>query len=417
MLPRTEKQMPDLPKATSTFHKLPAVDGRQTDYKDASGSRVPGLMLRVSPKAKTWVLTARLPGVKNPSRIKLGELAEMTLTDARSSALELKAQLRAGHDPQTERKERLAAAAVKRADVIDVHIASYSAFCIAHQRRGAEFKQTLQREVLPRWKGRQIASITRRDVRALVDDKAATAPVAANRLLGLLKRFFGWCAERDIIDTNPASGIKPVAKELSRDNVLTDAQLKDVWKAAGAMRPFGSIVRLLMLTAQRRDEVAGMRWSELDLDAREWVIAPARSKNGTENRVPLTDAALAVIGDQLRLKGSDFVFPSGRSPDSRSYSGFSKSKARLDEQSGVTGWTLHDLRRTAATGMARYKIAPHVVEKVLNHTDGVLGGVAGIYNRFGYDDEKRHALEVWAAHIERLESGETDDNVVQLSTG
>ena len=410
--------MPDLPQATSTFHKLASVDGKQTDYKDASGSRVPGLMLRVSPKSKTWVLYSRLPGAKSPSRLKLGELAELTLTDARAAALEMKAQLRAGHDPQAERTERREAAAAKRTDVIDVHIEVFGQHCLKVNRSGSEQVRTMTNVVLPEWKGRHIRSITRRDVRSLVEDKAKTAPVMANRLLALLKRFFSWAIEWDVIDANPAYGIKPVTKEVSRDNVLSDDELKAVWKAAGTMgKPFGSIIRLLMLTAQRRGEVAGMRWTEIDLDKAEWVISLSRAKNGMENRVPLTEAALAIIKDQLRLKGSDFVFPSCRTPTTRHVSGFSKAKRQIDEISGVTEWRLHDLRRTAASGMARHKISPHVVEKVLNHTNGILGGVAGIYNRFGYDDEKRHALETWAAHIERLEFGKTDDNVAYLSTG
>lgn len=408
--------MPALPKNTSQFLRLPAIDGRQTDYKDNQANRVPGLVLRVSPKARNWVLTARLPGRKNPSRIKLGGLAEMSLTEARSAALAMKTAIRDGHDPQAERKERRDTAAAIRADVIDVHIDAFGEHCKKVNRTGLEQATTMRKEILPHWKGRHIATISRRDVRALVEEKARTAPVRANRILALLKRFFNWSIERDIIENNPAADVKPVAKETSRDTVLTDPQLLDVWKTAGKLgRPFGAIVQLLILTAQRRDEVAGMRWSEIDLDKKEWVISPARAKNSNENRVPLTDVAVEIIKGQYRLKGSDFVFPSGRRPAERSVSGFSKAKTRLDDMSGVTGWRLHDLRRTAASGMASYKVAPHVVEKILNHTDGVLGGVAGIYNRFGYDEEKRHALEIWSAHIERLESAGTVDNVVAIA--
>jgi integrase len=171
---------------------------------------------------------------------------------------------------------------------------------------------------------------------------------------------------------------------------------------------------LLILTAQRRDEVAGMRWSELDMDSSEWVIPATRSKNGVENRVPLTSDAIQIIEAQPQIKGSPFVFPSGRSPATKHVSGFSKAKARLDTMSGVTDWRLHDLRRTAASGMARFKIAPHVVEKLLNHVSGILGGVAGVYNRFGYENEKRHALETWAAHLDGLLNGTKSDNVVRL---
>ena len=233
--------------------------------------------------------------------------------------------------------------------MIDHHIETFGQHCMKVNRSGSEQVRSLQKEVLPEWKGRHVSSITRRDVKALIDGKAATAPVSANRLLALLKRFFSWAIEREVINANPASGIKPVTKEASRDNVLSDEQIKAVWKAAGTMgRPFGSIIRLLMLTAQRRDEVAGMRWSEIDLDKAEWVIPPSRAKNGMESRVPLTESAMAIIKDQFRLEGSDFVFPSGRTPATRHVSGFSKAKRQIDEISGATEWRLHDLRRTPA---------------------------------------------------------------------
>ena len=407
--------MPDLPKATSTFHKLPAVDGGQTDYKDSSGSRVPGLMLRVSPKAKTWVLYSRLPGAKSPTRLKLGELAEMTLTAARAAALEMKTRLREGFDPLAERKVRREAAVAWREDIIDHHIADFSDHCRAVNRTGKEQASILRVEVLPHWKGRHISSITRRDVRSLIEGKAKTAPIRANRLLALVRRFFNWAVEKDIIAVNPAAGIKRPTQEDKRKVKLNDDKLKDVWKAAGELgRPFGSITRLLILTAQRREEVAGMRWSEINTDKAEWIIPAERAKNGEENHVPLTDAALAIINDQLRLKGSDFVFPSGRNPATKHVSGFSKAKRQLDEISGVSGWRLHDLRRTTASGLAKYRVQPHIIEKILNHKRGVMTDIEITYNLFEYADEKRHALETWAAHIERLESGETDDNVVPL---
>jgi len=407
--------MPDLPKTTSQFLTLPAVDGARTDYKDVRGSRVPGLMLRVSKTARNWVLVTRLPGRKNSIRLKLGALSEMSLTEARTAALAMKARVHEGHDPLAERSQRRVAAATARLDLIDDHIAKFSVHCEAVNRTGAKQARMLRLEVLPHWKGRHIATITRREVRELVEAKAETAPIMANRLLALVKRFFGWAVEQEIIERSPAAAVKKVSKEISRDTVLTDEQLLDVWSAAeGLSQPFGSIVRLLILTAQRLGEVAGMRWSELDLDAGEWVVSGARAKNGEENRVPLTDAAVTIIKDQLRIEGSDFVFPSGRKPAERSVSGFSKIKTRLDKESGVTGWRFHDLRRTAASRMARLRVAPHVIEKLLNHTTGALGGLAGVYNRFGYDEEKRHALETWAAHLERLATGEAADNVVPL---
>jgi len=408
--------MPDLPKATSRFLRLPAIDGKRTDYKDVHGSRVPGLMLRVSPTAKSWVLAARMPGVKNPARFTLGSLDELTLTEARQAAQAMKSAVRDGRDPQAERKARSAAAAEARVDLIDAHIEKFAEHCIKTNRTGEQQARTMRLVVKPAWKGRHISTITRRDVKALIDAKAEDAPIMANRLLALVRPFFAWAVERDLVSDNPAAGIKPVGKEKSRDRVLSDDELLRVWKAAGATaQPFGPVFQLLLLTAQRLNEAAGMRWSELDLDAAEWVISGERAKNGRENAVPLSARAVAILRDQKKLKGSDFVFPSARSPAEKSVSGFSKAKAALDKTSNVNDWRLHDLRRTTATGLARMKIAPHVIEKLLNHANGVIGGVTARYNRYSYDDEKRHALDAWAAHLERLETGGELDNVVPLA--
>ena len=159
-----------------------------------------------------------------------------------------------------------------------------------------------------------------------------------------------------------------------------------------------------------------MRWSEINAKDKVWAIPGKRTKNEKENRVPLCDTALAIIEAQPTIDGSDFVFPSSRTPTKKPASGLSRAKRRLDDASGVTGWRYHDLRRTAASGMARAKVPPHVVEKILNHVGGTLGGVAGIYNRFGYDAEKRHALETWAAHVDGVVTGGKGDNVVSLAT-
>jgi integrase len=408
--------MPDLPTKKTKMDRLTAIDNKQTDYKDSGPHRVPGLVLRVSPSGKrTWAVTVRRPGHKNPSRLTVGDYREMTLTEARDAALKFKASLRDGTDPLAERTAKRAAATAARLDVIDDLIHAFAKHCETVNKTGAEQASMLLNDVLPHWKGRNIKTITRRDVRSVIEIKKKSAPVRANRLLTLIKRFFGWAIELDVIEVNPARDVKRVTQEASRDRVLTDQELFAIWKAAvDAGAPFGSITRLLMLTAQRRDEVAGMRWPELDLDGNEWVIPATRSKNGIENRVPLTDDVLAIIETQPQIDGSPFVFPSGRSPATRHVSGFSKAKARLDKMSGVTDWRLHDLRRTAASGMARYQVAPHVVEKLLNHVSGVLGGVAGVYNRFGYDAEKRHALETWAAHVDSVVAGSKGDNVVAL---
>lgn len=411
--------MPSLPATKAARDKITAIDGKQTDYTDADPSGVPGLILRVTAKGqRTWALRAKRPGHPNKSRFNLGDYREMTITEARHAALAFKAKLREGDDPLAERAAKKVAAKAARMDRVEDLAREFIAHCNEKNRTANEQAAQINADVLPYWKGRNIKSITRRDVRDILERKKKTAPIAANRLLALVRRFFSWAVERDLIEANPAKGIKPLTKETSRDRVLSDAELRALWDAsAGAGAPFGAIMQLLMLTAQRRSEVAGMRWSEADLDKAEWVIPASRSKNGVENRVPLTETAAAIISQQPKVDGSDFVFPSGRNPKTRHVSGYGKAKKRIDQISGVSEWRFHDLRRTAASGMARLGIAPHVVEKILNHVTGTLGGVAGVYNRFGYDAEKRLALQAYENAILGIVRDGEQTNVVMLRDG
>jgi integrase len=190
-----------------------------------------------------------------------------------------------------------------------------------------------------------------------------------------------------------------------------DDELSRVWAAARELGwPFGPFVHLLTLTGQRRDEVAGMRWSELNLEKRLWTLPRGRVKNDKGHEVPLSAQAIMVIKTVPKKAGEDLLFSTtGKSP----ISGFSKTKATIDEKSGVTEWTFHDLRRTLASGMARLGIALPVIEKVLNHTSGSFRGIVGIYQRHEFADEKRHALDAWAAHVMRIVKGQPD-NVVAL---
>jgi integrase len=229
--------------------------------------------------------------------------------------------------------------------------------------------------------------------------------------------------------------VRAPASETSRDRVLSDAEIKGAWEAFEAVGwPFGPLAKLLLLTGARRDEVANAKWSEIDLGKKIWTIAKERSKNGMAHEIPLSDAVVTILESLPRIgdgKGAAvYVFTTtGKTP----VSGFSRAKdqfdaaiiaalraaavARGDDPEQVKAperWTLHDLRRTAASGMAGLGIAPHVVEAVLNHKSGTIKGVAAVYNRYSYADEKRHALDAWAVQLERLICGEPGANVVPL---
>lgn len=400
--------MPDLPANKASIDKLEAPANAQVDFRDSGPNRVPGLMLRISPTGtKSWVLATRRPGSKFSSRVTLGRYgSDCTLTDARRLAQKFKQELREGNDPVSQRRARAEAAAAEAAkQPLTVAIVSerFVAHCHKINRTASEQERMFKVDILPKWGKRPLGEIRRSDILTLIDTKAETSPFMANRLLALVRRFFNWAISKDLIDTNPAAGLAAPASERSRDRVLSSSELERVWKAAKTMSwPFGPIAQLLILTAQRRDEVVSMRWSEIDLEEGVWTLPADRTKNGVPQRLPLPSLAKELLMALPRIEGTDFVFPSSRNPSAKPVSGLSKAKARLDAEAGVSDWRFHDLRRTAASGMAQLGIAPHVIEKLLNHVTGQLGGVAGIYNRFGYDSEKGKALEAWANHLSRL---------------
>jgi integrase len=198
-----------------------------------------------------------------------------------------------------------------------------------------------------------------------------------------------------------------VQKENPRDRVLTDRELATIWKAAPD-NDYGRIVRLLMLTGQRRDEIGGLRWAEIDTEGGVITLPSTRTKNGREHLVPLSDASASVLKDCIRH--GDHVF--GRRQTG--FSGWSKAKLALDESCGVRDWVLHDLRRTAATRMADIGVQPHIIEAVLNHVSGHKAGVAGTYNRSVYSAEKRDALERWGSHLAVAVAQASGTNVTRL---
>jgi integrase len=231
-------------------------------------------------------------------------------------------------------------------------------------------------------------------------DKIASehGPVSADRARAALSTFFAWAIGEGLCETNPVVGTnKHFDGERSRDRVLTDRELAVIWQALPDS-DYGAIVRLLILTGQRREEIGALRWSEVDLEAREIALPPVRNKNGRPHDIPLSDQALSILKSRPARASRDLVFgngPRGRDGEARScgFQGWAKAKLALDQQiSSVDPWRLHDVRRTVATRMAELGVQPHVVEAVLNHVSGHKAGVAGVYNRSSYAHEKREAL-------------------------
>jgi integrase len=213
--------------------------------------------------------------------------------------------------------------------------------------------------------------------------------------------LFNWAVSQDLVSTNPTAGVRRRVKEAPRDRLLDDDELVRFWAACDTIGlPFGPLFQLLLLTGQRRDEVGGMRRSELDLEKRKWTVPGERTKNGKVHSVHLSDLAIEIIERLPQIGDSDLLFTTN---ETTPVSGFSKAKDRLDTLMGdPPEWILHDLRRTATSGMARLGIAPHVVDKILNHTAGTIRGVAAVYNRYQFEPERKVALEAWARFVESL---------------
>jgi integrase len=376
-------------------------------------SFLPGLYLVVQPSgAKGWAVRYRHQGV--PRKFTLGSHPALGLKDARELGAKALRAVAEGRDPA---REKIAARAAK-ADSVDRVVED---FLERHVRRSnrprtaEETERLLRQHVLPRWRGRMVHDITRRDVLDVLDRVVDSgAPIAANRVFAAVRKFFNWCVARDIIAASPCAGVKPPTSERARDRVLSDDELRLVWQAADKLGgTFGPLVKLLALTGQRRDEVAGMRHDELDLDARLWTLPSARTKNNQPHEVPLSAAALAVLGSIPRVAGSPFVLTNGGAAPA---SGYSKGKRRIDAllPSDTPRWVLHDLRRTCASGMARIGINLPVIEKVLNHSSGSFAGIVGVYQKHSFAEEKHAALEAWGSFVAALVEGRPAGKVVRL---
>jgi integrase len=378
---------------------------------------VRGLYFRSGPR--TWILRYRHN--RKTRNFFIGKWPEVSLALARNIAAKRQGEIAQGRDPAAEKQA--ANAAAKEPSNRDLIERVGEQFILRHIRStmrpswAHEAERMVRKEIMGPWKGRRLSEIARPDIHDLLDAIAdRPAPVLAGKVFKTLRRLCGWAVDRGLIGHSPCEGIKRANAERSRDRVLSDEELRLVWQACGDEIgwPFGPLIQALILTGARRDEVSSMRWSELDFAAKVWVLPKERSKNKIAHQVPLAPQAMAIFERLPRIAWPvDFIFTTnGRT----AVSGFSRAKARIDAKMGdAAHWTLHDLRRTAASGMARLGIGVPVIEKVLNHVSGSFRGVAGVYQRYHFETEKRAALDAWGRHVEALVSGNTG-NVVELAT-
>jgi integrase len=366
----------------------------------------------------------------------------LTLVGARALAAEVNRQRALGQDvvatKQREQQDRDTRTFEQAAiDFVNQHVirkirrwqAQARLLGLRQKEDGKDGGKEGELELIPnglaaRWKGKAAAEIDGDDVHTLIDEvreKGTPGIERRNRkpsdprartMFAVLSKMFAWLVERRRIKTNPCTGVRKPKPPKARDRVLTDAEIKKFWQGCGELtKPFGHALRLLLLTGCRLNEVASMMRSELSEDGLTWTIAGERTKNHRAHVVPLPATAQAILAEVG--SSSKFIFTTNNRSQ---ISGWSKIKKDLDAKMNTQPWRIHDLRRSAATGMAELGIQPHIVEAALNHISGAKASVAGTYNRAVYTAEKKAALERWAAHIEGLVAGRPD-NVVALPRG
>ncbi len=408
--------MPTIKLTQAAVDRLAPPKTGRVEYFD---SHLPGFGLRVSDSgAKSWVVLYRIGTPARLRRFTIGTLAIHPKVDqARDQARAILQGVARGIDPA----EVKAAEPARAVDTIRTVAAQFIDRYARPKNRSWEGTQSiLDRQIVSRWGEREAASITRRDMLDLLDELVDKGnPIAANRALAAARKMFNWAVERDILETSPAANVKAPGKETERDRVLSDEEVTKLWKAAEKTGGIpGGFFKTLILTAQRRDEVATMRWADLDLEAKVWTIPREDTKGDRAHEVPLSPPTIEVLTALPRT--GEYVFSRIRprkvsveektKPKHRPVSGYSKMKATIAKAAGFNDWRIHDFRRTAGTGMARAGIAVSTISRVLNHKEG---GVTKIYNRYSYLDEKRHALETWARKVESLIQPQAS-NVVEL---
>ncbi|POR41171.1 site-specific integrase [Methylobacterium sp. V23] len=390
-------------------------EGRVREIPDGG---LPGLYLVIQPSG-TRSFTLRYRHIGRTRNMTLGRWPAFSLGEARDAARTALRAIEEGRDPAGEKRHT-------KTDSSTLCLEVARLFIERDQRpTNRTWKETarllglrpddahytlIKGGIIDQWSGRRIEEIRRRDVIAVLD-ALSEKPATKQNTFAALRRLFNWALARDLIAISPCAGVEAPSPSPARERILTDDEMCWFWYACDAVGPpFAPLFRLLCLTGQRREEVGGMRWGELDGNL--WTIPAERVKNGREHSLNLPLSTLAIIKGIPRIQNCSFVFSTtGKTP----VSGYSEAKRRLDSAMlklaqretaradvQIPPWRLHDLRRTAASGMAKLGIGLPAIEKVLNHVSGSFGGIVGVYQRHEFKAEKAIALEAWNGHVMSL---------------
>jgi integrase len=383
---------------------------------DVFDEYLPGFAVRITPNGhRSFIARARIKGQKTPLTVTIGSTKEITLLEARARASEALRQMRDGDDPRPK--------TVKPAATLtfDALIAEWATLHLAHRRpRYAVETPATIRKGLPDLLARPAGEITRADAVNAIDKLVTVKPGAARNVLAYARSCFEWALLRGKVPANPFARLPVAAVAKQRERVLSDDEMADLWAATDALGyPFGPFYKLLILTLQRREMVAAMRWSEIEGDT--WRIPGPRMKMGKPHDVHLSAPTRTILAGIPRVDDSDFVFTTtGETP----ISGFSKAKQLFDaaiwtvrEANGrgaMPQWTPHDFRRTGVSKLAELGFDSIVADKLLAHKPAKLQGAAAIYQRYEFLRERATALDAWAAHVTGLGTG---DNILPLRRG
>lgn len=400
-----------------TDRSINALRPKGERYEVWDGGRT-GFGVRVAPSGRrSWTFVYRFNS--KARRMTLGTYPQLSLANARVKHAEAKRRLAVGRDPGVEMVEarRAERQAETVQDLVDEYLEKYAR---PRKRSADEDKRCLEKDVIPYWGSQKAKSITRRDAIMLLDrivDRGS--PIMANRTLAVVRRVFAFGVERDILEVNPLLGIKPPAKEIRRDRILSDEEIVKLWGGLDRARmsePVRLALKFLLVTIQRRSEVVEATWSEFDMRKRIWVIGANRTKNGIAHTVPLAEPALELL-DRIKAigGGARWLFPSPRLEDRPiGRRVINHCLTANQKEIGISNLRPHDLRRSGASQMTAMGIPRLVVSKILNHADR---GVTAVYDRHSYDQEKRHALGAWGQRLEEIVSGRAATavgNVVEL---
>jgi integrase len=393
----------------------------QADFFD---EKEPGLVLRVSATGrKSWCFFYTRPRDNKRARITIGTYPALSLAGARGRAVEARGWVLAGHDPKSLLTGR-GAVGMTMAGLVDAYLTDPDK---AKRRSNPEVGRRLHRNVVPIIGGVRLVELRRRDVKNAINIILRRgAAVEAARVFEDVRGMIRWAVESEFLEVDPIGTMTAPGGSSPRSRVLSDAEICSLWNslpnALARSKDCQRIIKLCLVTAQRVGEVAGMRCEELNLDAALWSLPGERTKNGCAHTVPLSNLALSIINEALVSAGDNaFVFPSDRGalpPHAVARTILRANQVSVDRQSGrfgVIGWSAHDLRRTALTGMAALGVAPIVLGHVANHRSVTRAGVTlSAYSQYGYDKEKRAALEQWAERLSAIVGAPSVAKVVPL---